>query len=110
MYEDILRLPEDDVRREIIGGELFVSPSPSGSHQDAAFEITVAFREYAAAHGGWYYTAPRDVFFGPQDVVVPDAVYSGRIAFLQSTSARSAERPRSWWRYFPSHRIAATGN
>ena len=32
-YEDILELPDDGKRYEIIDGQLYVSPSPTTKHQ-----------------------------------------------------------------------------
>ncbi len=33
VYEDLESFPDDNLRREILGGELFVTPSPSRRHQ-----------------------------------------------------------------------------
>lgn len=76
-YEDLERFPEDGLRRELIGGELLVSPSPSLPHQDAIGSIYVILRNYAELHGGRAFFAAVDVALGPHDVVVPDALYVG---------------------------------
>ncbi|HEY9085010.1 MAG TPA: Uma2 family endonuclease [Candidatus Tyrphobacter sp.] len=74
-YEDLERFPEDGPRRELIGGELFVSPSPSVPHQDAIGNIYVVMRKHAELHEGRAFFAAVDVRLGPHDVVVPDAMY-----------------------------------
>ncbi len=83
-YEDLERFPEDGLRRELIGGELFVSPSPSLPHHDAVGNIYVILRQYAEFHGGRAFFAVVDVLLGPHDVVVPDAIYvaADRIGIL----------------------------
>lgn len=48
----IYSMPEDKVRREIIDGELFVSPGPLLRHQRVAFQISQQLMAYEAAHGG----------------------------------------------------------
>lgn len=84
-YDDLLRMPEDGVRREILGGELVVTPSPSGPHQDAAGAIFAALKAYADRVGGWAYLGPRDVCLGLHDVLVPDVLYIApeRLAIIQ---------------------------
>ena len=74
-YGDLEKFPEDGPRRELIGGELFVSPSPVPSHQDVVSALVVAFRTHARRHGGRAFVGPTDVLFGPHDVVAPDLVY-----------------------------------
>lgn len=74
-YEDLQRFPDDNLRREIIGGELFVTPAPGGRHQDAVLRLGAAFLGWCDEHGGKVYVAPRDVFFSDHDVVEPDVLF-----------------------------------
>jgi Uma2 family endonuclease len=74
-YADLLAFPEDNVRREIIDGELFVTPSPSARHQTAVAALTTALFLYRKAHGGAVFPAPMDVFFTDDNVVEPDVVF-----------------------------------
>lgn len=88
-YEDLLEMfPEaDNVRRELIDGELIVTPSPSDRHQDAVLELGAHLLAWTKEHGGKVYVAPRDVYFTERDVVEPD------VLFLRAENlARSEER------------------
>ncbi len=75
VYEDLERFPDDNLRRELIGGELIVTPAPRPRHQEAADELTFRLRAYTRKHGGRANSAPLDVYLAPQDVVEPDVVY-----------------------------------
>jgi Uma2 family endonuclease len=66
---------EDKVRREIIDGELVVSPSPQLRHQEVADELVVLLRLYAREHGGRANSAPLDVVLAEDQVVQPDVLY-----------------------------------
>lgn len=74
-YEDLQRFPDDNLRRELIDGELIVTPAPGGRHQDAVTEMLIALGLYAREHGGKAQPAPRDVFFEDTSVVEPDVLY-----------------------------------
>jgi len=66
-------LPDDGQRYEIIDGELFVTPSPSYDHQEAAFAIARRLASYLAIHRvGHAALAPLDVIFGERTLVQPD--------------------------------------
>ncbi|HWB72730.1 MAG TPA: Uma2 family endonuclease, partial [Egibacteraceae bacterium] len=75
VYGDLERFPDDNLRRELIGGELIVTPAPRPRHQEAADELTFRLRAYTRKHGGRANSAPLDVHFAPEDVVEPDVVY-----------------------------------
>ncbi len=74
-YEDLRSFPDDDLRREIIDGELFVTPSPIRRHQRAVARLTGALLAYEEHHGGEVYPAPMDVFFSDTNVVEPDVLF-----------------------------------
>ena len=75
-YDDLAELPQDDhLRRELIDGELYVSPSPMLRHQDVVVVLVTALHRYATDHGGRVSTAPVDVVFTSNSVVQPDVVY-----------------------------------
>ena len=91
-YAAFERFPDDGRRREIVGGELYVTPPPTTTHQDAVSAILVAFKEYAAGSGGWAYAAPVGLFFGPHDVVQSDVTYIGsdRLHIIEQRELRGA--------------------
>lgn len=74
-YEDLRRFPDDDLRREIIAGDLIVTPAPGTRHQAVVAELLVALHLHAREHGGRAYPAPVDVYFDDDNVVQPDVVF-----------------------------------
>lgn len=74
-YEDLRTFPDDNLRREIIDGELFVTPSPVRRHQRVVGALHVALHAYEQEHGGEVYVAPMDVFFSDRTVVEPDLLF-----------------------------------
>ena len=75
-YRDILALPDDLLRHELIDGEHIVSPAPSIRHQRILRNLTVALAHYLAAHPlGEVLFAPLDVLFSEHDMVEPDLIY-----------------------------------
>lgn len=78
-YKELSEMfPEQDkLRRELIDGELIVTPSPSVRHQFVVGELFAALRAFARRHGGRAYPAPLDVHLTEFDVIEPDVVYVG---------------------------------
>jgi Uma2 family endonuclease len=75
-YQDLLRLPEDRLRHELIEGEHIVSPSPTMRHQDVAFNLAFAIASFIRPRAlGKVFMAPLDVLFSQLDVVEPDVLY-----------------------------------
>lgn len=74
-YDDLASFPDDNFRREIIDGELFVSPAPAPRHQEVADELCFQLRAWTKEHGGRANTAPLDVYFAESDVVEPDVLF-----------------------------------
>ena len=75
-YEDLARLPDDDrLRRELIDGELYVTPSPVIRHQRSVSRVLAALLAYTDQQGGLALPAPIDVVFSPESVVEPDVVF-----------------------------------
>jgi Uma2 family endonuclease len=73
--EDYETFPDDGNRYEIIGGQLYVSPSPSVEHQRIVGRLFLAIGQFLEEHGtGEAFTAPLDVQFSEFDVVQPDIV------------------------------------
>jgi Uma2 family endonuclease len=74
-YEGLQAAPDDGLRRELLGGDLYVSPAPSPRHQRAVRDLLIALDAYAKKHGGEALVAPLDVVFSQIDAVEPDVVY-----------------------------------
>lgn len=75
-YDDVLRLPQDDLRHELIEGVHYVTASPNLRHQRISGRLHVALALWLREHPlGEVYYAPVDVVLSPHDVVVPDLVY-----------------------------------
>jgi Uma2 family endonuclease len=71
-WEDLQALPDDGVRREIIGGEVFEMTDPSAEHGDAVRNLLFLLAPYFRALGMTFFTAPLEVFFTNATPVQPD--------------------------------------
>ena len=74
-YEDLQAFPEDNLRREIIDGELIVTAAPATRHQQVVAMLVYSFYAYCIEHGGVVLPAPYDVYFSDTNVVEPDVIY-----------------------------------
>ena len=73
-YEDLLSLPDDGKRYEIIEGVLYEMPAPSWNHQLVITNLLLLLAPLVRALGGQIVTSPLDVFFQGADPVDPDLV------------------------------------
>jgi Uma2 family endonuclease len=72
-YADLASFPDDGFRRELLGGDLLVTPSPNTRHQVVTLELAALFRAHLRSHGGArVFIAPLDVLLSDRDVVQPD--------------------------------------
>lgn len=75
-YDDLVSMfPEDDgVHRELIDGEIFVTPSPVTRHQRLSVRLALSLGNHLDLHPaqGEIFTARFDVVLTPHDVVEPD--------------------------------------
>jgi Uma2 family endonuclease len=71
--DDLEQFPDDGKRREVIGGVLYVSVTPTRVHQRLSFLLARLLGE-AVYDTGWgeAYYAPVDVRFSERDQVQPD--------------------------------------
>jgi Uma2 family endonuclease len=80
-YTDLAAMPEpgvDGLRKELIDGELYVTPAPIRRHQDAVLRIAGALLAHVDRVGdGKVYPAPTDVYFSERTIVEPDVVFIG---------------------------------
>lgn len=75
-YADYVRLPDDGLRHEIIGGEHYVTPAPSVRHQRILGRIFYAVQSYLNSNPfGEVFPSPLDTLLGEFDIVVPDLIY-----------------------------------
>ena len=74
-YDDLLLMPDDGQRREVLGGELIVNPAPRRDHQEVAANLDWILQRFLRPSGlGRVYTHPVDVYLGRNDIVQPDLV------------------------------------
>lgn len=74
-YEDYLSLPDDGNHYEIVNGVLYMTPSPTGEHQDAIgriYHYLLVHLEFAGL--GKVRFAPFDVRLSPKHVFQPDVL------------------------------------
>lgn len=74
-YPDLADFPDDHLRREIVDGELVVTPSPVTRHQKAVGNIYFYLEIYRREDGGAAFIAPLDVFFADDNIVEPDVLF-----------------------------------
>src|SRR5687767_8348312 len=75
-YEDLIALPEDGRRYEILDGELVLSASPVTRHQRVSRDLEFLLLRHVRERGlGEIFNAPIDVILDQHTVVVPDLVY-----------------------------------
>ncbi|OHE57724.1 MAG: restriction endonuclease [Thermodesulfovibrio sp. RBG_19FT_COMBO_42_12] len=74
-YDDYLKTP-DDMRYELIEGELYMTPSPITNHQRISGRIEFELRKFVAENDcGEVFDAPYDVYFDDENVVQPDILF-----------------------------------
>ena len=75
-YDDLVDMPDDGQRYEIIDGELIVSPAPVANHQRVLKRLVRVFDDFAnETRSGEVFFAPFDVQLGYHDIVEPDLVF-----------------------------------
>src|SRR3990172_7739765 len=73
--DDWMGLPAGTLA-ELIGGEIFMTPSPAFSHQDIQAELTTRLRTFASERNlGKVVAAPMDVHLASGDIFQPDVIY-----------------------------------
>ena len=74
-FDDLAETPNDGQRYEIIGGELFVSPSPEAIHQRLLRVLLLLLNDFVTEQQlGEVFFAPLDVRLAPHDIVQPDLI------------------------------------
>jgi Uma2 family endonuclease len=86
--EEVLALPDDGNRYELVDGELLVTPGPRPLHQRAVDDLYFALATYVRAHRlGRLYASPADLDLGSGQVVHPDLFVTTRRGFTDWTDA-----------------------
>ncbi len=89
--EEVLALPDDGNRYELVDGELLVSPSPRGLHQRGVVELLLLIDPYVCAHRiGGLCISPADLDFHAGQLLQPD-LFVGRMV--------EGRPPREWDEY-----------
>jgi Uma2 family endonuclease len=78
--DDLFRMPDDGLRRELIDGEVWVTPPPGEEHGVVAAEIVRSLGNHVRAHGLGKVTTEvgSKLQSDPDTVLAPDAAFVGR--------------------------------
>ena len=70
---ELLALPDDGCRHELIDGEHIVTPAPGVPHQAVLTELMLVLGPHVRAHAlGQLYASPADLALGEEEVLQPD--------------------------------------
>jgi Uma2 family endonuclease len=89
--DELLAMPDDGLRRELIDGEVHVTPPPGEEHGAIAAEILVSLGSHVRAHGlGRVFAAETGYRTGsnPDTVMAPDAAFVSRERIEQAAIGR----------------------
>jgi len=90
-YRDLVALPDDRLRHELIDGEHVVTPSPTTAHQTISLNLVRLLLPYLDRHGpGRLLYAPFDVKLSMFSVLVPDLVYFTAERFARAVNEKHA--------------------
>jgi Uma2 family endonuclease len=70
--EEVLAIPEDNNRHEVLGGRHYVTPAPVLLHERAVLLLTDILRPYAASFDGEAFGSRADIVLSPETLVQPD--------------------------------------
>ena len=89
--DELLAMPDDGLRRELVDGEIFVTPPPGEEHGVIAAEILVSLGSHVRAQGlGRVHAAETGFKIGsnPDTVMAPDAAFVSRERIEQAAIGR----------------------
>jgi len=90
-YRDLVRLPDDGRRHELLDGEHVVTPSPSTAHQRILWNLSRELGNFLDVHPtGTALFAPFDIKLSLFTVVVPDLVYFTAERFARVVNEKHA--------------------
>ncbi|CAN5864405.1 Uma2 family endonuclease [soil metagenome] len=91
-YSDLLALPDDGLRHELIDGEHVVTPAPVSRHQIILANLFRMIGSYThATKCGVTLFAPSDIVFTDYDVVEPDLMYFSTVRYTQVVTEKNAQ-------------------
>jgi len=90
---DLVRLPDDGNRYEVLDGELFVTPQAAFRHQRIAFELAVALRQYCNDHDIGEIVGPGAVVWDENELQPDVEVIPGRHESLADTKWKELPLP-----------------
>ena len=74
--DEVLVLPDDGNRYELVYGELLVTPSPDVSHQLVVGRLFAALHAYVERHAvGRAFVSPADLSWGREDIIVQPDIF-----------------------------------
>lgn len=77
-YEDYVKTP-DDVRYELIEGDLLMTPSPVTKHQRIVLKLVSAMMQFVENNSlGEVFVSPLDVHLDNENVLEPDVMFVSR--------------------------------
>jgi len=90
-YADLVAIPDDRLRHELIDGEHVVSPSPTTAHQTISLNLVRLLLPYLGRRrSGRLLYAPFDVKLSMFTVLVPDLVYFTAERFARVVNEKHA--------------------
>jgi Uma2 family endonuclease len=90
-YRDLVALPDDGLRHELLDGEHVVTPSPAVAHQLILWDLSREIANFLDAHPvGTALAAPFDVKLSLFTVLVPDLVYFTAERFARAVNDKHA--------------------
>ena len=92
-YHEYVLFPKDRNRREILEGELFVTPSPRFLHQKISYRLSLLLGNHIEPHRlGTLLTAPMDVVLSLHNIVQPDLLFiaTGREKIITDDNIQGA--------------------
>lgn len=90
-YRDLVRLPDDSLRHELLDGEHVVTPSPGTGHQQIVKRVFRPLDHHVERHRlGEVLFAPFDIKLSLFTVVVPDLVYFTAERFARMVNEKHA--------------------
>lgn len=90
-YRDLVALPDDCLRHELLDGEHIVSPSPGTVHQLVLWNLAAQLSAWLGEHPtGTALTGPYDLKLSLFTVLVPDLVYFTAERFARVVNEKHA--------------------